>query len=123
MIAVKYFVPETVELPERYALKSKSVIILLFLLTVPFVVSHLRQRIKKIPSNIPLSERLSSYMHYFRIKSVIFLVLSALTLVVFFFCGDPMILILLIAVVLFFYFERPNRLKIQEDLRINENSH
>jgi hypothetical protein len=51
---------------------------------------------------------------------VIFLLLSVLTLVVFFFSRDPMILIFVLAVIVFFYFERPTRLKIQEDLKINE---
>ena len=117
---LKYVLPESIEISKKHALMGKSAIIVLFLLAVPFVVSNLRQRIRKIPSTHPLSERLSSYMYYFRIKSVVFLVLSALTLLVFFFSGDPMILILLVAVVVFFYFERPNRLKIQEDLRISE---
>ncbi|MGM0530549.1 MAG: hypothetical protein ACQER7_04295 [Bacteroidota bacterium] len=122
IFVLKYITPGSIELSQRYALMGKSIIILLFLLTVPFVVSHLRQRIKRIPSSAPLSERLSSYMGYFRIKAVIFLVLSALILLGFFFSGDPMILILLVAVLVFFYFERPNRLKIQEDLRVDENS-
>jgi len=122
MFVLKYIAPGSIELSERYALMAKSVVILLFLLAVPFGVSHLRQRIKRIPASVPLSERVSSYMGYFKIKAVIFLALSILTLLVFFFSGDPMILILLLAVLVFFYFERPNRLKIQEDLRIDEDS-
>ena len=121
VIVVKYVAPESMELSQEYALMGKSGVIFLFLITVPFVVSYLRQRIKKIPSNLPLNERLATYMSFFRIKSVIFLVLSALSLLVFFFSGDPMILFVLIAVVVFFYFERPNRLKIQEDLKITED--
>ena len=120
VVVLKYIIPESVELSDRYALMGKSVMILLFLIAIPFVVSNLRQRIQKIPSTLPLGERLSSYMHYLRIKSLIFIVLTVFTLLVFFFSGDPMILILIIGVVVFFYFERPNLLKIQEDLRINE---
>ncbi len=120
IVVARYVAPETLELSEKYAIMSKSVVIVLFLMAVPFVVSNLRQRIRNIPSTIPLSERLASYRYFFRIKSVIFLLLSALTLLVFFFSRDPMILIFVLAVIVFFYFERPTRLKIQEDLRIND---
>jgi predicted neutral ceramidase superfamily lipid hydrolase len=120
IIGARFIAPESMELSEKYAIMSKSAVILLFLMAVPFVVSNLRQHIRNIPSTLPLSERLSSYMYFFRIKSVIFLLLSALALVVFFFSHDPMILIFVLAVIVFFYFERPTRLKIQEDLKINE---
>ncbi|MFP4620559.1 MAG: hypothetical protein ACLFM7_04570 [Bacteroidales bacterium] len=120
IVALKFTFPESTEVSEKYAFVGKSVVIVLFLLSVPFVVSHLRQRIRRLSPTTPLSERLSYYMRYFRIKSIIFMVISALNLLVFFFSGDVMILILVVAVVVFFYFERPNRMKIQEDLRINE---
>lgn len=122
VIALRFMYPEAMRLPARYALMSKSIVIILFLLSVPLTLSYLKKQVGKIPGNIPLSERLSSYMYYFRIKSSVFIVLAVLTILVFLFSGDPMILALLIADVLFYYFERPNHLKVQDDLNIDEEA-
>jgi L-asparagine transporter-like permease len=116
-MVIRAILPESPELPKNYVLMSKSVLIILFLISIPLVLSYLKQKVRNIPPNIPLAERFSVYTRYFRIKSLIFLILALLTLLVFTLSGDPMLLVLLVAVVLFFYFERPNRLKIQEDLK------
>jgi len=118
---VLYFLfPGLSKLSREAALVSKSVLIILFLSIVPLMLSFMRRRLERIPSEATLFDKLAVYKNQFQLKSGILAALCILSMVVFVISGDPMILILLIAGILFLYFERPNHLKIRKDFRMDE---
>ena len=121
MLAIDMIYPGLTSLSKKTALISKSVMIVLFLSVIPLLLSHLRKQLARLPGHTDIREKMAVYQRQFYIKAAVLSALCVLSMVVFLLSGDPMILVLLLAGLLFLYFERPNRLKIQSDLDIEQD--
>jgi len=120
MVVIDLLYPDLASLTREAALMSKSVMIVLFLSIIPLLLSHLKKRLANLPPEADTNRKMAVYQRQFHIKAAVLCVLCVLSMVVFILSGDPMILILLLAGLLFLYFERPSRLKIVEDLGLDE---
>lgn len=99
---------------------SKSILIIVFLVTIPVMVTVFNQKLRSIPLEWDSDKKLQRYRLLFKIKIAGLISISVLALVVFFLTGDFKMLIFWVAAVLFLYFDRPGYSKIQEDLRIEQ---
>lgn len=99
---------------------SKSILIIVFLVAIPIMVTLFNQKLRSIPLDWDSDKKLQRYRLLFKIKIGGLISISVLALVVFFLTGDFKMLIFWVAAVLFLYFDRPGYSKIQEDLRIEE---
>jgi hypothetical protein len=105
---------------ENADLISKSILIIVFLVTIPVMVTVFNQKLRNIPLEWSSDKKLQRYRLLFKIKIGGLISISVLALVVFFMTGDFKMLIFWVAAVLFLYFDRPGYSKIQEDLRIEQ---
>ncbi|MBS3807284.1 MAG: hypothetical protein KGY60_07255 [Bacteroidales bacterium] len=122
MVVIDLLYPDLTSLSKKAALISKSVMIVLFLSIIPLLLSHFRKRLGEIPGEADTNWKMGVYQRQFYIKAAVLSALCVLSMVVFIISGDPMILVLLLAGVLFLYFERPNRLRIVDDLGLDEEA-
>lgn len=122
MFVIDLLYPDLASLSKKAALISKSVMIVLFLSIIPLLLSHFRKRLGEMSGEADSTWKMGVYQRQFYIKAAVLSVLCVLSMFVFIISGDPMILVLLLAGVLFLYFERPNRLKILDDLGLDEET-
>jgi len=99
-------------------LKSKTLLIILFLVAVPVVVSLFNQKLRRIPLEWCEDKKLRVYRFVYSIKIIVLLFISVSSLTVFVLTGDFKMLVFLLAAILFLYFDKPTEEKIQSDLRI-----
>ena len=109
---------EYISFSQDVSLMSKSVLIILFLISIPIVVTVFNQKLRGIPLEWTDHKKLKQYRLLFNIKIFGLFFLSVLALVVFIMTGDFEMLIFWVATILFLYFDRPGYDKIQTDLRI-----
>lgn len=122
VLAASMLFPELPSLSKKASLIAKSVMIVLFLSVIPLLLSHLRKQLRLLPAETSIARKMAVYRRQFYIKAAVLSLLCLMSMVVFLASGDPMILVLLLAGVMFLYFERPNRLKIRNDLKMDEES-
>jgi len=107
---------------ENFNLISKSILIIVFLAAIPVMVTMFNQKLRSIPLEWNSDKKLERYRSLFMVKIGGLISISVLALIVFFLTGEYEMLVFWVAAVLFLYFDRPGYEKIQEDLRIEQNS-
>lgn len=122
VLALAMLFPGLPSLSKKASLIAKSIMIVLFLSVIPLLLSHLRKQLRLLPRETSIDRKMTVYRRQYYIKAAVLSILCLMSMVVFLASGDPMILVLLLAGLLFLYFERPNRLKIRHDLKMDEEA-
>lgn len=113
-------VQNDIKIPENVGLMGKSILIIIFLISIPVVVSLFNKQLRRIPLEWRQEKQFRRYRFFYNIKILVLIIVSILSLLVFILTGDFEMLIFLFATLLFLYFDRPTFEKIHSDLRISK---
>ncbi len=108
-------------LPKNNAETLKSIIVILALIGVPAGYSFHKRRLKKIPGELPLIEKLKIYRNSFFIKIVFVEALAILTLTGYLITSDNVFLLIFGLFFMVYLLNTPNKEKITSEIELNRN--
>ncbi len=108
-------------LPKNNAETLKSIIVILALIGMPAGYSFNKRRLKKIPGELLLIEKLKIYRSSFFIKIVFVEALAILTLTGYLITSDNVFLLIFGLFFMVYLLNTPNKEKITSEIELNRN--